>query len=418
MKKKILLGLGLTTVVVAGVGYIATKSYFDEKARIGLLADWLDTNRGDTKSWLYRYDFKVPTNSKVANWNTENVKLPQLLFTVENPEDNSKVSYWAVNIDGTNPQLLIPDGVFPPPVYRSTTDYAKYMSRSPNGRYLVIPQRDSTVLYDLSNGEVTNISEENGSIRHDIMWDTDSTQVVVKKSDELLLVKLDTKEVVKFTDVNGSWAEYLTSFAKPYMSQSEQAIYLSFNPSLAGFGCKGRKEEYRETFGESDVPKCGNTFVFDAKTLKLVDRGDFTPISYDCNVWGGKYGDGFYCLGGEGGGKVYHSGRPSEKMGNFRATVDLLAFNGGDMWFVPAHGRNITRVLHQPTENSPTTEMIYTYRALRNGERVKQSAFGLGFSRYVIEHKNRDKWSESLYPLPSYADIEKARTVLEERNHG
>lgn len=107
MKKKILLGLGLTTVVVAGVGYIATKSYFDEKARIGLLADWLDTNRGDTKSWLYRYDFKVPTNSKVANWNTENVKLPQLLFTVENPEDNSKVSYWAVNIDGTNPQLLI-----------------------------------------------------------------------------------------------------------------------------------------------------------------------------------------------------------------------------------------------------------------------------------------------------------------------
>ncbi|NIY90646.1 hypothetical protein HCZ64_26065, partial [Vibrio campbellii] len=224
---------GLTTVVVAGVGYIVTKPYFDEKARIGLLADWLDTNRGDTKSWLYRYDFKIPTNSKVANWNTENVKLPQLLFTVENPEDNSKVSYWAVNIDGTNPQLLIPDGVFPPPVYRSTTDYAKYMSRSPNGRYLVIPQRDSTVLYDLSNGEVTNISEENGSIRHDIMWDTDSTQVVVKKNDELLLVKLDTKEVVKFTDVNGSWAEYLTSFAKPYMSQSEQAIYLSFNPSLA-----------------------------------------------------------------------------------------------------------------------------------------------------------------------------------------
>ncbi|MDN4705954.1 hypothetical protein QYZ43_09020 [Vibrio parahaemolyticus] len=181
MKKKILLGLGLTTVVVAGVGYIATKPYFDEKARIGLLADWLDTNRGDTKSWLYRYDFKVPTNSKVANWNTENVKLPQLLFTVENPEDNSKVSYWAVNIDGTNPQLLIPEGVFPPPIYRSTTDYAKYMSRSPNGRYLVIPQKNSTVLYDLDNGEVTNISEESGSTRHDIMWDTDSTQVVVKK---------------------------------------------------------------------------------------------------------------------------------------------------------------------------------------------------------------------------------------------
>ncbi|EGQ8092622.1 hypothetical protein J7I10_004189 [Vibrio vulnificus] len=413
MKKKILLGLGLTTVVAAGVGYIATKPYFDEKARIGLLADWLDTNRGDTQSWLYRYDFKIPTNSKVANWNTENVTLPQLLFTVENREDKSKVSYWAVNIDGTNPQLLIPEGILPP-APNTGIDYAKYMSRSPNGRYLVVPQENSTVLFDLDNGEITNISEESGVTRHDIMWDTDSTQVVVKKSDELLLVKLDTKEVVKFTDVNGSWAEYLTYFAQPYMSQSEQAIYFSYEPGLAGFGCKGRKEEYLETFGESGVPKCGNTFVFDAKTLKLVDRGDFTPDSYDCNVWGGKYGDGFYCLGGA----AYRSGRPSEKIGDFPATVDLLAFNGGDMWFVPGHGRNITRVLHQPTDNSPTTEMIYTYRALKNGERVKQSAFGLGFSRYVIEHKNRDKWSESLYPLPSYADIEKARTVLEERNHG
>ncbi|CAE6959310.1 hypothetical protein ACOMICROBIO_NCLOACGD_04918 [Vibrio sp. B1ASS3] len=413
MKKKILLGLGLTTIVAAGVGYIATKPYFDEKARIELLADWLDTNRGDTKSWLHDYEFKLPINPKVADWNTENVKLPQVLFTVENREDKSKVSYWALNIDGTNPQLLIPEGILPP-APNTGIDYAKYMSRSPNGRYLVVPQKSSTVLYDLDNGEVTNISEVSGVTRHDIMWDTDSTQVVVKKSDELLRVKLDTKEVVKFTDVNGSWAEYLTSFAQPYMSQSEQAIYLSFNPSLAGFGCKGRKEEYLETFGESDVPKCGNTFVFDAKTLKLIDRGDFTPDSYDCNVWGGKYGDGFYCLGGEGGGKVYSSGRPSKKMGNFRATVDLLAFNGGDMWFIPAHGRNITRVLHQPTENSPTTEMIYTYGV--NGERL--SAFGLGFSRYVIEHKEADNWSESLYPLPSYADIKKARTVLEERNHG
>ncbi|EOV0146003.1 hypothetical protein ACOIXN_003409 [Vibrio vulnificus] len=409
MKKKILLGLGLTTVVVAGIGYVVTKPYFDEKARIELLADWLDTNRGDTKSWLHDYEFKLPINPKVADWNTENVTLPQVLFTVENREDKSKVSYWALSIDGTNPQLLIPEGILPP-APNTGIDYAKYMSRSPNGRYLVVPQKSSTVLYDLDNGEVTNISEVSGVTRHDIMWDTDSTQVVVKKSDELLLVKLDTKEVVKFTDVNGSYARYMTSFAKPYMSQSEQAIYFSYESGLAGFGCKGEEEEYLETFGESDVPKCGNTFVFDAKTLKLVDRGDFTPDSYDCNVWGGKYGDGFYCLGGA----AYRSGRPSKKMGNFPATVDLLAFNGGDMWFVPGHGRNITRVLHQPTENSPTTEMIYTYGV--NGERL--SAFGLGFSRYVIEHKEADNWSESLYPLPSYADIKKARTVLEERNHG
>ncbi|MEZ9130050.1 hypothetical protein AB4145_26175 [Vibrio splendidus] len=417
MKKKILLSLGLTTVVVAGVGYIATKPYFDEKARIESMADRLDLYKGKTDTWLYQYDFEIPDNPKVADWNTENVKLPQVLFTVANLEDKSKVSYWALNIDGTNPQLLIPEGALPP-APNTGIDYAKYMSRSPNGRYLVIPQEDSTVLYDLSNGEITEISEEYGSTRHDIMWDTDSTQVVVKKRDELLLVKLDTKEVVKFTDVNGSYARYMTSFAKPYMSQSEQAIYLSFDSSLAGFGCGWESDEYLETFGESDVPKCGNTFVFDAKTLKLVDRGDFTPDSYDCNVWGGTYGDGFYCLGGEGGGKVYHSGRPSEKMGNFRATVDLLAFSGNDMWFVPVHGRNITRVLHQPIDNSPTTEMIYGFVGFTDGERVKKSAYGFGFSHYVIEHKETDNWSESLYPLPTYADIEKAKTVLEERNNG
>ncbi|ALR94451.1 MULTISPECIES: hypothetical protein [Vibrio] len=413
MKKKILLGLGLTTIAAAGAGYIATKPYFDEKARIESMADRLDLYKGKTDTWLYQYDFKIPDNPKVADWNTENVTLPQVLFTVANPEEKSEVSYWALNIDGTDPQLLIPEGLLPPPP-NTGIDYAKYMSRSPNGRYLVVPQKDSTALYDLDNGEITNISEESGSTRHDIMWDTDSTQVVVKKSDELLLVKLDTKEVVKFTDVNGSDARYMTSFAKPYMSQSEQAIYFSYEPGLAGFGCKGEEEEYLETFGESDVPKCGNTFVFDAKTLKLIDRGDFTPVSYDCNVWGGTYGDGFYCLGGA----AYRSGRPSEKIGDFPATVDLLAFNGSDMWFVPVHGRNITRVLHQSTDNSPTTEMIYGFVGFRDGERVKKSAYGFGFSQYVIEHKETDNWSESLYPLPTYADLKKAKVVLEERNHG
>ncbi|WP_240998240.1 hypothetical protein [Vibrio owensii] len=62
--------------------------------------------------------------------------------------------------------------------------------------------------------------------------------------------------------------------------------------------------------------------------------------------------------------------------------------------------------------------MIYGFVGFSDGERVEKSAYGFGFSRYVIEHKEADNWSESLYPLPSYADIEKARTVLEERNHG
>ncbi|MGL0927236.1 hypothetical protein [Vibrio vulnificus] len=33
-------------------------------------------------------------------------------------------------------------------------------------------------------------------------------------------------------------------------------------------------------------------------------------------------------------------------------------------------------------------------------------------------HKEADNWSESLYPLPTYADLKKAKVVLEERNHG
>ncbi|MGR3962819.1 hypothetical protein K9868_25480, partial [Vibrio lentus] len=70
MKKKILLGLGLTTVVVTGVGYIATKPYFDEKARIESMADRLDLYKGKTKTWLYQYDFEIPDNPKVADWNT------------------------------------------------------------------------------------------------------------------------------------------------------------------------------------------------------------------------------------------------------------------------------------------------------------------------------------------------------------
>ncbi|MDN4694576.1 hypothetical protein QYZ45_09395 [Vibrio parahaemolyticus] len=181
MKKKILLGLGLTTIAAAGAGYIATKPYFDEKARIESMADRLDLYKGKTDTWLYQYDFKIPDNPKVADWNTENVTLPQVLFTVANPEEKSEVSYWALNIDGTDPQLLIPEGILPPPP-NTGIDYAKYMSRSPNGRYLVVPQKDSTALYDLDNGEITNISEESGSTRHDIMWDTDSTQVVVKKA--------------------------------------------------------------------------------------------------------------------------------------------------------------------------------------------------------------------------------------------
>ncbi|MGR3962776.1 hypothetical protein K9868_25225, partial [Vibrio lentus] len=69
-------------------------------------------------------------------------------------------------------------------------------------------------------------------------------------------------------------------------------------------------------------------------------------------------------------------------------------------------------------DNSPTTDMIYGFVGFRDGERVKKSAYGFGFSHYVIEHKETDNWSESLSPLPTYADLEKAKAVLEERNHG
>nr|WP_257713459.1 hypothetical protein [Vibrio neptunius] len=157
MNKKLLLGLGVAAALVAGVSYYVTKPYFEEKARIELLADQLESRNKSRYPngvrWRYSYDFDIPDNPTVADWNTEQLKLPQVLFTVTNPEDETKVSYWALSIDGTNPQLLIPEGVLPPPPFRSTTDYSKYMSRSPNGRYLVIPQKGGTILYDLANGE-------------------------------------------------------------------------------------------------------------------------------------------------------------------------------------------------------------------------------------------------------------------------
>ncbi|MGF1723189.1 hypothetical protein L4D12_00520, partial [Photobacterium nomapromontoriensis] len=174
MKKKRLLGLGMVTVMVASAGYYFTKPYFEEKARIERLADQLRKNQKETKDWLYRYDFEIPSNPEVADWNTENVKLPQVLFTIANPDDESQVSYWALNIDGTNPQLLIPEGVLPPTPRSGTIDYGIYMSRSPNGRYLIIPQEGGTVLYDLDNGETTKLGKVSTSI-HDVMWDKDST---------------------------------------------------------------------------------------------------------------------------------------------------------------------------------------------------------------------------------------------------
>nr|WP_257713460.1 hypothetical protein [Vibrio neptunius] len=231
-----------------------------------------------------------------------------------------------------------------------------------------------------------------------------------------MLVKLDTKAVLKFEEINGPLARRAVVFGSTYMSQSEQMIYISFDRLMAGgnFYC-GESEEYIATFGDHGVPNCGNTLVFDAKTLQLVDRGDFTPNAYYCNVRDSKFSDGFYCAGA-GEGKVFRLGRPSQQVGQHPANATLLALNGGDIWLTALHQRNISRVLNQPTENSPTKEMFYTYGGLHNGERAKVSAFGFGFSRYVIEHKDSDSWSESLYPLPTYDDLEKAKAVLQQRN--
>ncbi|MGF1727909.1 hypothetical protein L4D12_24995, partial [Photobacterium nomapromontoriensis] len=139
--------------------------------------------------------------------------------------------------------------------------------------------------------------------------------------------------------------------------------------------------------------------------------------AYDCNVWGSKFADGFYCIGhGQGG--VYRSGQPAQKVGEYFTSGYMLGLNGGDMWFTGPEQRNISRVLEKPTVNSPTVEMVYTFRSLKGGKRVEKSGFGFGFSRYVLEHSATEKWSDSLYPLPSYRDLEKAKAVLEARNNG
>ncbi|WP_281629254.1 hypothetical protein [Vibrio sp. St2] len=422
MNKKLLLGVGLATAIVAGVSYFTTKPYFEEKARIEMLADQLEsrnkTRFGGGVHWRYRYDFDIPDNPKVADWNIENVTLPQVLFTVANPEDESKVSYWALNIDGTNLQLLISEGVLPPPPQYGTVDYGIYMSRSPNGRYLIVPQQTGTVLYDLEDGEATKLGEVSTSV-HDVMWSMDSSQVVVKRKNELTKVMLPSKEITQFTDVNGPLANVVLTFSKAYMDQNHDDVFLHLENEDGGgwLYCADESDlkEYQESFGDK-LNKCGNTLVVDANTLKVIDRGDYTPRNGNCNVRGSKFADGFYCLGHGGG--VYKSGKPSQKVAQYHTRGFMLALNGGDMWFTSEKQRNISRVLNQPNESSPTRQMFYTFRGLKDGNRVEMSGFGFGFSRYVIENKDTNIWSDSLFPLPNYRDIDKAKLVLEERKNG
>ncbi|MGF1727573.1 hypothetical protein L4D12_23215, partial [Photobacterium nomapromontoriensis] len=89
-----------------------------------------------------------------------------------------------------------------------------------------------------------------------------------------------------------------------------------------------------------------------------------------------------------------------------------------DMWFTGPDQKTIYRALEKPTANSPTVEMTYTYHAMKGSNYVSKSGYGFGFSRYVLEHSATEKWSDALYPLPSYRDLEKAKAVLEARNNG
>ncbi|WP_076590801.1 hypothetical protein [Vibrio ostreicida] len=418
MKTKLLLGVSVMLTLSLGVGYYLAQPYLAERAqmaaeeaRIEKIAEQLKWRKGNATKWVHNTQFEMPDNPQVGDWNIEQVKVPQVLFTIANPEDPTRVSYWSLNIDGSDPSLLIPEGRLPvPPQSGAGTKvyYGKFMSRSPNGRYLVIPQTGGTVLYDLDNGEITPLGEEFGTY-HDIMWAVDSSQVVIKKHNELTRVTLPSKEVLQLTDVYGSGASTLLYFSRAAMSRADNRIYLHLQNNTGGGWFYCHDPERDQFIFEGQLTTCGNTIVIDAETLKVTDRGDFTPSAYDCTLWGSKFADGFYCTRNN---QIYRIGKPSQPVGTYRINGYLVGVSGGETWFTRWSHRNVIRLLAEKSPDSPTTRMYYTFGAMKDGQSVELSSFGFGFSRYVLEHSDSEKWSDYLAPLPSYTDLKKALALL------
>ncbi|ODS05376.1 hypothetical protein [Vibrio scophthalmi] len=389
-KTKLLIGISACIIVGGGITYTLTKPYFKERARIALLAEQLD-RQDSAKEWHYTYRFEFPNNLKVADWNTENLEVPQILFTVANSEDKTKLSYWALNVNGGEPQLLIPEGQLPPPpnLGKGARDSASYMSRSPNGRYMVLPLSIGVVLYDLATQEITKLNDEEFTWNAEYLWAADSSQVIVKNSDLLVLVKLPSKEILDFFEVNDPEIEEIYYSPRDYnivFNRAENRIYLQ----ESGHGL---------------------TCIVDATTFKVIERKQYLPTRYQCNVEASKFGDSYMC-DGHGDGRVFSSQAPNNKIATYSPAEHIVSLNGGDVWYTNQYYHRLIRRLAQATPESPTLKMSYSYLGYQNGELVYISPKSFAFSRYVIEHADSEKWRDFLYPLPSHEDLKKAFDTL------
>ena len=416
MKKTTKLGVGVVAAALVSIGSYLGYGYFKEQARIDSIAEDLVTFRGNTKVWRHEYLFELPTNPQVADWHNENLKVPQILFTVPN-DDKSKISIWAAGIDGTGLELLIPEGevgLTPHVTFGTSADYSRFISRSPDGRYVLVPQKGGLVLYDLKTKEKTFIKGVSQSATR-VLWQPDSSQVVISHSDSLIKVMLPNKQVTTLDDTYGDIAGMALEgdWTNKVLSRKDNRLYVQLERNGGGwFSCRG---SYVVDNFEPDIKTCGNTLVIDLDSLKIVDFDNYMPDEHQCRPNGSWIGNAFNC-----GSEIYQIGMPSKNVAKVNLIVDqvLIHYSPQESWFIsPQAFATISRYIPELKEKSPVQEMVYAYRYIKGGKRYLVSNMGVSFSRYVFEHLEDNNWSQYLYPPVSYEDLNKAKARLKEQGY-
>ncbi|MFB9134086.1 hypothetical protein ACFSJQ_06910 [Vibrio olivae] len=415
MKKTTKLGLSVVAAALVSIGSYLGYSYIKEQSRIDQIANQLRILRGQSDTWSHTYKFDLPSTPVVGDWHNEDLKVPQILFTVPN-DDKSKISIWAAGIDGTGLELLIPEGevgLTPHVTFGTSADYSRFISRSPNGRYVLVPQKGGLVLYDLKTKEKTFIKGVSQSATR-VLWHPDSSQVVISHSDSLIKVMLPSKQVTTLDDTYGDIAGMALEgdWTNKVLSRKDNRLYVQLERNGGGwFSCRG---SYVVDNFEPDIKTCGNTLVIDLDSLKIVDYGDYIPDEYQCRPNGSWMGDAFNC-----GSDIYIPGIPAKHVGNASVTLNpvLVHYNPKESWFLSTAFSSLARYTPNATKTSPVVKMGYNYRYFKNGEWEIIKDMGLSFSRYVIEHIDDNNWSQYLYPPVSYEDLNKAKARLKEQGY-
>ncbi len=415
MKKTTKLGLGVVAAALVSIGAYLGYLHFKEQNRIDEIAKSLKRYRGETEVWRHSYSFDLPTNPQVADWHNEDLKVPQILFTVPN-DDKSKISIWAAGIDGSGLELLIPEGevgLTPHVTFGTSGDYSRFISRSPNGRYVLVPQKGGLVLYDLETKEKTIIDGESEASTR-VLWQLNSSQVNIIHSNQLLKIELPSKNITSFKDRYGKGPANIAltgDWTNKVLSRVDNRLYIQFERDGGGWFYCG-ENEFTEDF-EPNIKTCGNTLVIDLNSLKVVGFDNYMPDEHQCRPNGSWVGNNFKC-----GDDIYAPGTPSKIIGQAELNQVLMHYSPKESWFIsPQAFATISRYIPKPEDNSPVTEMRYSYRYIRNGETFILGDLGFAFSRYVLEHLDDNRWGQYLYPPLSYEDLNKAKARLKEQGY-